>query len=523
MVVTATALALLVAACGGGGGESSGGSGQGGGQIDRESTLRMAWTVPAPTLDPHKPQSPTAQFPYVFPVYDRLTQMTSGEGGPELAPMLATVWTFAPDGLSATFTLRDGVVFQDGTPLDAAAVKASLDRARTLPESTVKGQFSIISEVTAVAPNTVRITTTRPAADLPYILSMGGGSIISPAALTNPDLDVAPVGSGPYRAVSVRLGDGVTYERNPGYWDPEAQKSARIEMTGITNDNARLSALRSGQVDLILTKIGQYDQASKLGDDFGYYSYTETAAQTYSLLLNTARPGVDQVKVRQALNFAIDRDALNQGILSDQCRSIAQPISTYYPGHLEDPPIAYTHDPARARQLLAEAGLPGGLDLKVAVASGLSPQDRLASAVQAQLAEVGVRVQLDAQDSVQLASQWNVGAPWDGWMHVRTASPTPAMTLRDNFLTPNRFPGPQVPALQEAVNAAFDPNLSPEQIDTTLQDASRVIVDQALDVEICTVPTQFAYSNRVVGVDGMGQAGYTGIFDLRYVGLTAAA
>lgn len=519
VLVGITALALVTSACGGGAADT-GGSAAAEGPIDRNATLRVAWTIAASPMDPHTPSSPTAQAPYVGLVYDRLTQIVDG---PELEPMLATSWQFTPDGRSATFVLRDGVRFTDGAPLDAAAVKASLDRARALSNSTVKNQFAMVTDVVAVDPRTVRIDTNRPAADLPYALSSGAGSIISPAALDNPDLDTSPVGSGPYKVVSVQMGDKVVYERNPDYWDPEAQKPARIELGGILNDNARLSALRSGQVDVVLTKIGQYDQASKLGGHFAFQSYTDTAAQTYSILLNTARPGVDQVKIRQALNHAIDRDALNTGILNGQCVPTTQPLTPGYAGHLDSPPIAYTHDPAKAKALLAEAGLPNGLDLRIAVPAGLAPQDKLAAAVQAQLGEAGIRVSLDTQDSQQIVGAWRPGAPWDGWMHVRIAGPTPAMTLRDNFLSPNRFPGEVPEQLKTDVGKAFDPNLSDADRTATLEDASRVAVEQAVDVPICAVPTQFAYDRKVVGLDTMGAAQYSGIFDLRYVGVTSGA
>src|SRR5215203_472410 len=131
-LVLATSLALV--GCGGGGGRDA----------DRSATLRVAQNYAAQAMDPHKVGSTTAAFPYVSLVYDRLTQM-----GPklELELMLATDWEFSEDGRSVTFTLRDDVTFSDGAVLDAAAVKASLDRALTLPESTVRAFLTMIESV----------------------------------------------------------------------------------------------------------------------------------------------------------------------------------------------------------------------------------------------------------------------------------------------------------------------------------------------------------------------------------------
>ncbi|WP_181779161.1 ABC transporter substrate-binding protein [Pseudonocardia pini] len=481
--------------------------------------LRFAYTVAPAGLDPHVSASYIAQETYLFPLYDRLTQIT---GGPELEPMLATGWSFSPDGREVTFVLRDDVTFHDGSPVTADAVKASFDRALHLPESTVKNNLSMISGIDVVDPRTVRFTANRPAADLPYVVSTSIGSIINPASLGRSDLDRRPDGSGPFVATSVRLGDGVTYERAPDYWDPAATTLAGLEIVGITNDNARLSALRSGQIDMMLAKVGQHAQASSLGPDFAVHSYP--AAATYALQLNTLRPHVDQVKVRQALNFAVDRVGLDDAILSGQCAPNGQPLPPVFDGrgHLVAPPVTYSRDVSRAKALLAEAGLPDGFEMTMLVGAGLSPQDKMAPAVQAQLAEIGVRVRIEAQDPVQVNSLWNSQSPFDSYMQVRTAGPTAAITLRDNYLVTNRYPGPTPSGFEAAVNAAFDSALSVEQVDRTLQEASSIAVDQAMDVFLCALPTQVAHSTRVTGVETIGQADFQGVFDLRYVGITGA-
>ena len=517
--LVSTLLVATLAACGGGteDGRSSTSNGEPA-AIDPNATLRFAWTIPAVPLDPHRASSSVGQAPYIFPIYDRLTELTAGR---QLKPMLATEWHFSPDSKQVTFTLRDGVKFHDGNPVDAAAVKASLDRARTLPDSTVKGQLSMIENVEVVDPRTVRITANRPASDLPYILSNPAGAIISPAGIDRPDLDRNPAGSGPYRLVELRLGDRAIYERFEGYWNPEAQKPARIELIGITDDNARLSALRSGQVDAILSKVGQYKEVSRLGQGFKLHSFP--VASTYAVMLNLGRANMDNVKVRQALNYAVDRDTINATILDGQCAPQAQPLTpAFAEGYLQNPPIRYTHEPERAKQLLAEAGLPNGFDMTLLVGANLSPQDKMASAVQAQLAEVGVRVNIQAQDPVQVNATWGQGNA-DAYLQTRLASPTPELTLTENYLLRSRMPTPPSAEFTEAVQRAFDANLSEQERRQTLQRASEIAVTEAFDIFLCAVPTQVAYSERVVGIESMAQADLQGIFDLRYVGVTAKA
>ena len=501
---------LAVTACGGASTGDTGASGPG-------STLRFGMTVAPSGLDPHVTPTVVGQSMYVFPLYDRLTQIVTG---PEVAPMVAQEWTFTPDSRSVTFTLRSDVTFHDGTPVDAEAVAKSLDRARLLPGSTVKSYLSMVSAVTAVDARTLRIDANRPAGDLPYVLASSVGSIINPASLDRPGLDRVPDGSGPFVVSSVRLGDGVTYERAPGYWDPAAGTLATLEIIGMTNDNARLSALRSGQIDAMAAKVGQYDQTSRLGDGFRLHSFP--AAATYAVWLNTARPPLDRAEVRQALNFAIDRDALDQAVLAGQCAPNGQPLTEVYrgSGYVDAPPVAYTRDVPKAKELLAQAGLPDGFEIRMLTGAGLSPQDKIAPVVQAQLAEIGVRVVIDPQDSVQVNSMWGKGTKYDAYLQNRTAGPTGAITLRDTYLLPSRFPGPVPPGFADSVNAAFTASLSPQQVDETVRTASTIAIEQAMDVFLCAVPTQAAYSDRVTGMETAGQADFQGIFDLRYVSVS---
>lgn len=162
---------------------------------DPDGHLRVGYVIPPSPLDPHRVQSDVGAYSYLTPVYDRLTQLKSDGENASLEPMIATDWEFAPDGMSITFALRDDVTFVDGQSLDAEAVVANFKRAIG-PGSTVSGYLSMVESVEAVDPQHVRINTNRPAADLPYVLSGAAGSLVSPAALDNPDLDVAPVAQG---------------------------------------------------------------------------------------------------------------------------------------------------------------------------------------------------------------------------------------------------------------------------------------------------------------------------------------
>ena len=481
--------------------------------LDPDATLRFGWTVPATPLDPHTPTSIVAQYPYVAPLYDRLTNLVAG---PTLEPMLATEWTAADDGLSMTFTLRDDVTFHDGTPVDAAAVKASLERAMNLPESTVARYFGMVTGIEVVDPLTVRIDTNRPASDLPYVLATSAGSIINPLALDDPDLGTTPNGSGPYVLTGLSLGDRATYEPAADYWDPDAQKVAEIEIIGITDDNARINALRAGEIDGMLSKLGLYDQVSELGDGFDFFSYPSSSI--YSLYINQTSPELSDVRVRQALNYAVDREALNDTILYGQCPPVSQPLTdTYSAGYVADLADRYTYDPDEARRLLAEAGAEG-LQLDVLFGNGLSPQQDMVQVLQAMFADIGVTLTPSPFDAATQTGEWVTGNH-DLYMQVRTGSPTANDYLARSYTIPPGWIGDPVPEFKDLVDPTFDPTMAESEVDADLQEASTIAVEQAFDVFICSVPTQIAYADYVVGADSMGQSDFQGIFDLRYVGI----
>lgn len=499
----AAALALTLSACGG-----SSASGGGEGAVDHDGVLDLGFTLPALPLDPHKPTSDIAQFTYAAPIYDRLTKV---DPGPEVAPMLAESWEFAEDGLSVDFKLHDGVTFSDGATLDADAVKKSLDRAIFSEDSTVAYRFAMVKEIKVVDALTVQIVTTRKAADLPGLLAGTAGSIISPDAIDNPDLDVKPVGSGPYEVTNLTIGESATYERRDDYWGPEKDLPKTVTITGIPDENARLNALRSGQIDMTPVNITHSDQGENLGADVDLETYPPAA--TWALFLNTNTEVMSNVKVRQALNYAIDRETISKTLLKGNCTASAQPLAPGAQGYLEDPPIAYTYDPKKAKDLLAEAGYPDGIKADLLFSQGLSVHEALGTAIQAQLAEIGVDLEIVKKEPAQAPALYATEG-FETYMQTRVAAATSTLNLASNYSAP-RFPGPVPQAFTDALALANDPALGAEEVDAALQSASAIANEQAFDLFVCAYPTLVAHNDSVGGADKMGVAYYTGTLDVR--------
>jgi peptide/nickel transport system substrate-binding protein len=374
-------LALAVSACGG----SAGGAGTNSGEIDPEGTFRYVFVQNPSTFDPHKSANAWDMIFFRL-VYDQL--IMEDENG-ELAPQLATSWEFVDGETALVLTLRDDVTFTDGTKFDAAAVKANIEREKTLEGSTQKGALARVAGVDVVDPYTARINLSGPGGNLPALFSGIAGTMVSPAAMANPDLDQRPVGSGMATLVEYVPGQVSRYDRNPNYWDPEAAKAAHYEIYAQTSAPTRFNMLQTGQAELTYLDPSQADQAKAAGLN----TAPSKSLSIMSMYMNTGKPPFDDIRVRQAMEHAIDRRGIVDGVFF----GIGEPVAQYMPPSYwaYNPSISpdgpgFGYDPAKARELLAQAGYPDGVDFEMLVPS-LDDHRAVAEAVVPMLARAGLR------------------------------------------------------------------------------------------------------------------------------------
>jgi peptide/nickel transport system substrate-binding protein len=321
--------------------------------LDRSATLRFAYGIDVSRLDPHR-ATIRNDLTTLGPAYDRLIEFSpSGE----LVPMLATDWSFNADATVLDMTLREGVVFHDGEPFDAAAVKANIERGKTLEGSTVAADLAGITDVEVVDDHHVRVHLLEPDVSILGLLSDRAGIMISPAAFDE-NLEAVAVGAGPFRLIEHRAGDVTVFERFEDYWDPDAALVQRLEIHVVPDATTRLNGLRAGQFDLINPTASQYDEVKSLP---GIAVRTDPGLFAINMGLNRSRSEFGDVRVRRALYHAIDRESICQAILFGQCDVSVQPFPDgYWAANPDITSDRYAYDPDRARELLAEAGLPDG-------------------------------------------------------------------------------------------------------------------------------------------------------------------
>ncbi|HEY0192759.1 MAG TPA: ABC transporter substrate-binding protein [Kofleriaceae bacterium] len=321
-------------------------------------------------------------------------------------PALATAWHVSDDGLRWRFDLRPGVVFHDGTALDAAAVVFSFERVIDARHPNYLGEsarywrllLKEVTQVTAVDPGHVEIRVAHPYAPLLGELAMF--PIVSPAAVRRlgDGFQQHPVGTGPFMFEAWHRGEQVVVVRFPHYWG-EAPKLERIVFRVVPDARQRLVDLQSGSVDLAAAILPDEESFVDLHPDL-----TLIHAPSYDvsyLAFNTMHPPFDDLRVRRALNYAINKNPIVQLAYQGRAVEADGPLPASQWGY-HAAKARYPYDPARARQLLAEAVAAGVLDparvyklyAPTTARAYLSQPERVARYLQAELAQVGVRTEL---------------------------------------------------------------------------------------------------------------------------------
>jgi peptide/nickel transport system substrate-binding protein len=346
------------------------------------------------TFDPHMALGRHTET-FLANIYDSLVK--TGLDG-QFIPGLAVSWEQL-DETTWQFNLREGVTFHNGEPFDAEAVKFTFDRVLDpATESTIATLLATIDRVEIVDPMTVNIITSQPDIVLLARVSELYGAIIPPQYSQEVGFDtlgVEPVGTGPFRLVEWARNERIVLEANEDYWRGAPQVS-QITVRPILEDSTRISALLAGEVDLINTV--PYARIAELEADANIRIETVPSPRIFYVVIDPREPPFDDVRVRQAMNYAVDVDAIIQSLYMGNATRLATAVDVAAVGY--DPTIEpYPYDPEMARQLLAEAGYPDGFDTTFNAFTGsIADHSQVAEAVVGYLREVGINAQMNMME-----------------------------------------------------------------------------------------------------------------------------
>lgn len=318
-----------------------------------KTDITVALQLEPPHLDPTSAAAGAIDSVVYSNIFEGLTRFAA-DGS--VIPGLASSWTISDDGLVYTFNLRDGVKFHDGTTMDAEDVKFSLDRARAEDSTNAqKALFASIEDVTVVDPLTVKVTLSAPTGNFIFNMAWGDAVIVAPESIEN--IQTNPIGTGPFKFVDWVQGDKVEIERNPDYWGamPPLEKAT---FKFISDPTAAFAAVMAQDVDAFAGFPAPENLPQFEADPRFQVLVGNTEGETI-LAINNKLPPFDNVKVREAVAHAINRQAIIDGAMFGYGTPIGTHFAPHHPAYVDLTNLS-DYDPEKSKALLAEAGFPDG-------------------------------------------------------------------------------------------------------------------------------------------------------------------
>jgi peptide/nickel transport system substrate-binding protein len=411
-------------------------------------------------------------FRILMNVYDGLVRYKAGTL--EVEPALATAWEISEDGKEYTFTLRDGVTFHDGSPFNAEAVVFNFERMLNEDHPyhdtgpfPLAFFFSAIESVEAVDETTVTFTLNEPYAPFLSNLAYPTGLIVSPAAVMEHGADFGrnPSGTGPFRFAEWRANEAVVVEANPDYWDGAPELQA-VVFRPITDANTRTAEMLAGGIDLMV-EVPPVALSEFQGE--GVTVHEQAGPHVWFLILNAKEGPFADVRVRQAANYAVNKEAIVNDVLEGTAEVAAGPTPPAFAWAFNEDLEPYPYDPDRARELLAEAGAEGA-ELTFYVTeggSGMLDPVAMGTAIQADLNSVGFDVKIETYEWNTFLGEVNPGLEGKAdmaqmaWM-TNDPDTLPFLALRtaawpdQGGFNSGYYSNPKVDELLEAARVATD-------------------------------------------------------------------
>ncbi len=358
--------------------------------------ITISQPAEATTMDPGR-STQVLTVNYFYNLYDALTRW---DNALKLQPGLATSWKNINE-TTWEFTLRQGVKFHDGAPLTAEDVKATIERNLIPGRTVVQPGFSTIDAVEIVNPSTVRVVTKKPDPLLLVRVAQMGSQIL-PARLTTDEgvkeLARKPIGTGAYKFVEWVKDERLVMEANRDWWGWEGRAPAidRVIWKPIPEDFPRIVALEKGEADII-TNVPP-DRIKSIADGRATQILAIPSSRIVTLSINSTQPPLADKRARQALHYALDIGSIIKNLYAGQGKPFSGGVADTdfgYNASLKP----YPFDPAKAKQLLAEAGRPNGIEVSLHAGSGTMVNDKfLLEAITDMWAKSGIRARIDIME-----------------------------------------------------------------------------------------------------------------------------
>jgi ABC-type transport system substrate-binding protein len=424
-------------------------------------------------------------------IYDVMIHNTPDGKG---SPGLATKWS-APDAQTVELDLRTGVKFADGTPFNAAAVKGAWDRLISSGRPNLTPNVKAIQSVEQVDDNTIRLHLNQPVAqaliddDLRNSNDLG---VPSPASIAAGTVESKPVGAGPYQLDNYTTGK-LTLKKNPNYYDRSQQKLAGLEFDQVPFGGPSVSALQSGTEDLVW-QIPP-DSVKTIQGQNGLNVFSAPSQTVFTVNLCPTKGVFANKEARQAIQYALDRNAINEAALAGTGQPATTPLTPASPNYNKTLAKMYSYNPKKAKALLKQAGVAPGTTVK-ALVPAISPYTAVADVVQSQLKDVGLNV--DVTQSTDVGGDLIRQSPDMAFVSLSPTLFPLAFSGQTGALNMCGWKNDQVAA---ALNAARDPSQTPAQQQQAWDTMQKTVLDESPVVVADTQGVLAAMNDKVKGLD----------------------
>ncbi|WP_326725151.1 ABC transporter substrate-binding protein [Streptomyces sp. NBC_00243] len=497
---------LALSACSGGG--AVGGTNASSGA--KSTTLTIAVNSAPASFDPSRADNGNGLYPMQL-AYEPLIRQT---GNGTYSPGLASSWRYLGEGNTRfQLTIRSGVTFSDGSPVTAQAVADSINYFATGFGPTTGNLAGV--KATASGADTVTLTSKTANPEFPLLLSQNflAGDIISPAGLKKKSsLTSKPSGAGPYVLDSGATvpGEHYTFTANPAYYDKTSVHYKKVVIKVIADQTAELSALQTGQVDLMFGTAQQMPTAKSAG-----LTVTNTGPTQWNGVFLLDREGTKtkalaSPQVRQALNYAVDRSGIAKAVYGALGSATDQPTTEGFDEYVPSLANYYTHDPAKAKQLLAQAGYPNGFSMSLTYTSFDPQTKQMVQALAQQWAAIGVKVKLVSSGSYPAMStnMYQAGALSVAWNGQPMFLQMGVLWLAKAGLNP--YHATDASFLNKFAQASKAPQ---SQLAAQMADLAAVAVKQAYTVPVVQIDT-VVFSRGVKGIPSQLPGAHLNVVEL---------
>ena len=430
-----------------------------------------------------------------YTVTSNIYQSMTVPGNSAIAGGVAQSWTVSNNSSTITFKIRPGLEFSNGQPVTSADVAASLNHTKTSP---LRSSLFAISSIETPDPSTVVVNLNKPTAgDFLWAMSYVDGQIYPANAVSTQSK--SPVGAGPFVLKSYQQGSSIVLAKNPKYWDSKAYPLGGIDFTQVTQGPEAATALTSGAVDMIEVEPQNYPQL-KADSNIGISVAKSYDAMEIELRQNTGPFANEQV--RAALEYAVNRAAVNNVVFDGLGAPAYQPVPSWSPGYSKSLGIPDPYDPAKAKAMLKAAGYPKGVSFSLIIPSGDATYARAAALLQSEMASAGFTANLQQIPGADFLTDVYIKKQGDALLSEQLTNGADLSNAYEAMFEPSGFPANGLGSVNQALTPLIEQanaSLSPSLQGPLMQQIDKTVIQQGLLVPIAFMPSIVAYNKNRVG------------------------